>query len=184
MNAITPTEAKLTATVAEAPVAAKSTRKIGKRQVILGAVALLALAAGTYYGEDYWRVGRFEESTDDAYVKADFTIVAPKVSGYIAEVLVNDNDHVQTGNSGRALPRSRSTACIRSSACSIWVRKTCRSPATACSSASACAWLRLVLCASPTSCGSRTRRADRCVRPCVSAPRRRGSTRTRGDCRA
>ncbi|HEY4164882.1 MAG TPA: HlyD family secretion protein, partial [Dongiaceae bacterium] len=102
MNAIAPAEAKLTATVAEAPVLppapAKSARKIGKRQVILGAVALLALAAGTYYGEEYWRVGRFEESTDDAYVKADFTMVAPKVSGYIAEVLVDDNQTVKAGD--------------------------------------------------------------------------------------
>jgi membrane fusion protein (multidrug efflux system) len=59
---------------------------------------LLALAAGAYFGEEYWRVGRFEESTDDAYVKADFTIVAPKVSGYIAEVLVEDNQAVKAGD--------------------------------------------------------------------------------------
>ena len=57
---------------------------------MLGAVALIAVIAGAYYGQDYYRVGRFLESTDDAYVKADFTIVAPKVSGYISEVLVED----------------------------------------------------------------------------------------------
>jgi membrane fusion protein (multidrug efflux system) len=102
MNAVAPTEAKLATSVAEAtgarPVTAKPARKIGKRQVVLSAVALLALAAGAYYGEEYWRVGRFEESTDDAYVKADFTIVAPKVSGYIAEVLVEDNQAVKAGD--------------------------------------------------------------------------------------
>jgi membrane fusion protein (multidrug efflux system) len=96
MNAVTPKAAVLEAPVSE-PAAAKPARKIGKRQAILGAVALLALAAGTYCGEEYWRVGRFEESTDDAYVKADFTIVAPKVSGYIAEVLVDDNQAVKAG---------------------------------------------------------------------------------------
>jgi membrane fusion protein, multidrug efflux system len=37
------------------------------------------------------------ESTDDAYVQADSTIVAPKVSGYIAELLVNDNQSVKAG---------------------------------------------------------------------------------------
>ena len=45
------------------------------------AVALLAGAA--WYGWDYWTVGRFLVSTDDAYVKADNTTIAPKVSGYL-----------------------------------------------------------------------------------------------------
>jgi membrane fusion protein, multidrug efflux system len=42
-------------------------------------------------------LGRYLESTDDAYVKADSTIISPKVSGYIAEVLVGDNQPVKTG---------------------------------------------------------------------------------------
>ena len=37
------------------------------------------------------------ESTDDAYVKADSTIISPKVSGYIAQVLVGDNQPVKAG---------------------------------------------------------------------------------------
>jgi membrane fusion protein (multidrug efflux system) len=36
-------------------------------------------------------------STDDAYVKADSTIVAPKVQGLIAEILVKDNQAVEAG---------------------------------------------------------------------------------------
>ena len=36
-------------------------------------------------------------STDDAYVKADSTTIAPKVSGYIAAVLVEDNQPVKPG---------------------------------------------------------------------------------------
>ena len=48
-------------------------------------------------GHDYWTVGRFEVSTDDAYVQADSTTIAPKVSGYIAAVLVRDNERVKTG---------------------------------------------------------------------------------------
>ena len=42
-------------------------------------------------------MGRFEVSTDDAYVKADNTTIAPKVSGYIAAVLVGDNEPVKAG---------------------------------------------------------------------------------------
>ena len=42
-------------------------------------------------------MGRFEVSTDDAYVKADSTTIAPKVSGYIAAVAVGDNEQVKVG---------------------------------------------------------------------------------------
>ncbi|MEO6381145.1 MAG: HlyD family secretion protein, partial [Nitrobacter sp.] len=45
----------------------------------------------------YWTVGRYLESTDDAYVKADSTIISPRVSGYIAKVLVSDNQTVKEG---------------------------------------------------------------------------------------
>ncbi len=62
------------------------------------AVALLAGAAviGTF-GHHYWTVGRYLETTDDAYVKADYTTVAPKVAGYVADVLVRDNEQVSAG---------------------------------------------------------------------------------------
>jgi membrane fusion protein (multidrug efflux system) len=49
------------------------------------------------FGYDYLKTGRYLESTDDAYVKADSTIIAPKVSGYIAQVLVGDNEKVKAG---------------------------------------------------------------------------------------
>ncbi|ULR43013.1 HlyD family secretion protein [Rhizobium sp. K102] len=84
---------------AETPVAAapeKTGRSIVKRAVI--AAALLAgVAFAGDFGYRYWTVGRFIESTDDAYVKADYTTVAPKVAGYVRQVLVNDNDVVKSG---------------------------------------------------------------------------------------
>jgi membrane fusion protein (multidrug efflux system) len=62
------------------------------------ALALLAgTAAAGHFGYDYWTTGRYLVSTDDAYVKADYTTVAPKVSGYLAEVLVHDNEPVTAG---------------------------------------------------------------------------------------
>jgi membrane fusion protein (multidrug efflux system) len=73
----------------------------GMRNRLRRAALVLALfattAAGGYYGHDYFTHGRYLESTDDAYVKADSTIVAPKVSGYIAQVLVGDNERVKPG---------------------------------------------------------------------------------------
>ena len=63
----------------------------------LATVAALAIVAAAAYGYDYVITGRYLESTDDAYVQADSTLISPKVSGYIAEVLVNDNQPVKAG---------------------------------------------------------------------------------------
>jgi membrane fusion protein (multidrug efflux system) len=63
----------------------------------IGALVLAALAAAVIFGHRYWTVGRFLESTDDAYVQADSSTIAPKVSGYVASVLVDDNEPVKAG---------------------------------------------------------------------------------------
>jgi membrane fusion protein, multidrug efflux system len=67
------------------------------RRLLLASAGLIVLGAGAYFGWNYWTVGRFEVSTDDAYVQADNTTIAPKVSGYLAEVLVGDNEPVKSG---------------------------------------------------------------------------------------
>jgi hypothetical protein len=77
------------------------------RKLLLVGASILALTGGTYFGWDYWTAGRFFVSTDDAYVKADNTTIAPKVSGYIGEVLVGDNELVKAGQVLRPDRRSR-----------------------------------------------------------------------------
>jgi membrane fusion protein, multidrug efflux system len=67
------------------------------RRLAMAVASVGGLAAAGAFGAHYWTVGRFLQSTDDAYVKADFTTVAPKVPGYIAEVLVSDNEQVKAG---------------------------------------------------------------------------------------
>jgi membrane fusion protein (multidrug efflux system) len=57
----------------------------------------LGVAAAAGFGHYYLSIGRYLETTDDAYVKADSTIIAPKVSGYIGDVLVSDNEPVKMG---------------------------------------------------------------------------------------
>ena len=80
----------------------KSPSPVAARNMVRRAALVLALLAGTatavYYGHDYWTNGRYLETTDDAYVKADSTIIAPKISGYIAQVLVGDNEKVRAGH--------------------------------------------------------------------------------------
>jgi membrane fusion protein (multidrug efflux system) len=67
-----------------------------RRAALALAISLGALAVADL-GYGYLTTGRYLETTDDAYVKADSTIVAPKVSGYIAQVLVGDNETVAAG---------------------------------------------------------------------------------------
>src|SRR5262245_52350356 len=83
--------------ISPAPAAPAAGTRNRLRRAALVLALLATTAAGTYYGHDYFTHGRYLESTDDAYVKADSTIVAPKVSGYIAQVLVGDNERVSPG---------------------------------------------------------------------------------------
>src|SRR5271170_3404678 len=67
------------------------------RRASLALALALGVAGAADFGYGYLTTGRYLESTDDAYVQADSTIVSPKVSGYIAEVLVGDNEPVKAG---------------------------------------------------------------------------------------
>ena len=67
------------------------------KNALLAVLVLAGAAAAARWGYEYWHIGRFEVSTDDAYVKADYTTIAPKVSGYISDILVDDNQPVKAG---------------------------------------------------------------------------------------
>ena len=67
------------------------------RRAALALAVALGVAGAANFGYGYLTTGRYLESTDDAYVKADSTIISPKVSGYIGEVLVGDNQPVKAG---------------------------------------------------------------------------------------
>jgi membrane fusion protein (multidrug efflux system) len=85
-----PSETNVAATP---PVAVKS--RI--RRLLLAGTAVALLSGTVWYGWDYWTIGRYLVSTDDAYVKADNTTIAPKVSGYLTDVLAGDNQRVKAG---------------------------------------------------------------------------------------
>jgi membrane fusion protein (multidrug efflux system) len=60
---------------------------------VTGSIVVIALVAGLIY----WLNIRNYESTDDAFVAARSFSIAPKVSGYVTEVAVTDNQHVAAG---------------------------------------------------------------------------------------
>ncbi|MBU9441771.1 HlyD family secretion protein [Burkholderia multivorans] len=68
-----------------------------KKKLILASVPIVIILAGLALKA----AGAFEsdhESTDDAYVSADYTLVAPKVSGLVDAVFVDDNQRVRAGD--------------------------------------------------------------------------------------
>jgi membrane fusion protein (multidrug efflux system) len=77
--------------------AIRTSKRLSLKRLALAGTALALLAGGAWYGHDWWTTGRFIETTDDAYVGGNVTSLAPHVSGFITEVLVNDNQHVQAG---------------------------------------------------------------------------------------
>jgi membrane fusion protein (multidrug efflux system) len=83
MDAVTP----------EPLVPARRSRLATPRTLAASAVAI-AVAVG---GALWITATPTSESTDDAYVAADATAVAPKVRGLVAAVLVRDNQQVRTG---------------------------------------------------------------------------------------
>jgi len=85
------------APAAPAAAAVSTVPKSGKRRlVVIGLGALLALAAASY-GVHYVLVGRYYVSTDDAYVRANNTMLGARVAGHIASILAGDNALVRTG---------------------------------------------------------------------------------------
>jgi membrane fusion protein (multidrug efflux system) len=57
----------------------------------------LALMAGVWFAYQYITVGRFIVSTDDAYVGVHMSIISPKVSAYVTDVPIVDNESVKAG---------------------------------------------------------------------------------------
>jgi membrane fusion protein (multidrug efflux system) len=72
-------------------------RQIRLRPILFAVGGLVLLALAAWYGTYYWRTGRFLVSTDDAYLQADNVIISPKISGYISQVPVQDNQPVHAG---------------------------------------------------------------------------------------
>jgi membrane fusion protein, multidrug efflux system len=80
------------------PAAAAPAPKSGRRKfVMIGLFGLLALAAASY-GAYYLLIGRFFISTDDAYVRANNTMLGARVAGHIAAIMPGDNALVHAGD--------------------------------------------------------------------------------------
>jgi membrane fusion protein (multidrug efflux system) len=75
----------------------RSLRQIAQRLGLIAAVLGILTAAG-WYGWSWWTLGRFMETTDDAYVGGEVTTIASKVAGFIDTIAVTDNQEVKAGD--------------------------------------------------------------------------------------
>ncbi|MES0065083.1 HlyD family secretion protein [Mesorhizobium sp. M0074] len=76
---------------------APAKKKRSMRSMLLPIIGLALLGAGAWYGYNYWTDGRFMITTDDAYVQADTAFISPKISGYVDQVKVTENQQVKAG---------------------------------------------------------------------------------------
>lgn len=68
-----------------------------RRRPVTAAMAAILIAAATGAGYVYWDYANHFQSTDDAFIAARQIAIAPKVSGYVIQVPVTDNQNVAAG---------------------------------------------------------------------------------------
>jgi membrane fusion protein (multidrug efflux system) len=85
---------------APAQAATRSANGDGNRRIrtVLFVVVAVILVAGIIFGVRWLTHGRYVESTDDAYLRADSVTASPRVNGYIEQVYVIDNQIVKAGD--------------------------------------------------------------------------------------
>lgn len=68
-----------------------------KKMIRLAALAVV-LTAAALWAQHWYQTGRWHESTDNAYVRADIAALTPRVAGEVIEVAVHDNQSVKKGD--------------------------------------------------------------------------------------
>jgi membrane fusion protein (multidrug efflux system) len=94
MNAVTDKPKSLAAdTTTAASPPRKSRKRLLRPLILLVVIAVALVTAGWWFTE-----GRYIESTDNAYVQGDITVLSPRIEGNIATILVQDNQFVRAGD--------------------------------------------------------------------------------------
>ncbi|MBV8178373.1 MAG: HlyD family secretion protein [Mycobacterium sp.] len=78
-------------------IASRSQGVVGKH-LLLAVAGAAFVSAAAWFGWYWWTTGRFVESTDDAYIGAEVTLLSSRVAGFIERVAVVDNGSVKTGD--------------------------------------------------------------------------------------
>jgi len=78
--------------------AKEQTTKPKKRSKVFLIILIVFILGGGWFGISKYNHSRHHEETDDAQIEADILPVIPRVSGYVSEVRVSDNQLVQKGD--------------------------------------------------------------------------------------
>lgn len=102
------------------PAAGRPTGERSDTRVLTLALILALGILALVYVSDWWIVGRFIETTEDAYVGGNVTAIAPHVSGFVTDIPVADNQFVKAGQvilridtSDFATAEARATAAVQ-----------------------------------------------------------------------
>jgi membrane fusion protein (multidrug efflux system) len=79
------------------PDAPQRSRGSAVKKILLAAILLALMCAGGYFGYKFYAFSSTHEETDDAYVTAHLHQVSSRINGTVEKVLVDDNDHVKSG---------------------------------------------------------------------------------------
>jgi len=69
-----------------------------KRSKVFLIILILMIIAGGWFGISKYTYARHHEDTDDAQIEADIIPIIPRVSGYVKEIRVKDNQQVHKGD--------------------------------------------------------------------------------------
>lgn len=76
---------------------AASPQRHRRLRLVLGTAAAVAILVGAIWFVRHQLYGKYQQHTEDAYLQADSVTVSARVSGYISQVLVRENQDVKAG---------------------------------------------------------------------------------------
>ncbi|MDE3177039.1 MAG: HlyD family secretion protein [Pseudomonadota bacterium] len=77
---------------------AEDNRRFWRRRPLLTVCLVVGTALAIGAGYLWWDASSHYESTDDAFIAARQSAIAPKITGYVKSVSVTDNQHVEAGD--------------------------------------------------------------------------------------
>jgi membrane fusion protein (multidrug efflux system) len=69
-----------------------------KRSKVFLIILIALVVAGTWFGISKWHHAQLHAETDDAQIAANISPIIPRISGYVREVRVSDNQIVKKGD--------------------------------------------------------------------------------------